>query len=272
MEGELDLDQMAKLACCSTYHFQRMFSYMAGVPLGEYVRRRRMTKAAFDLQSSDEKVLDLSLKYGYDSPTAFNRAFQSVHGVSPTAARQEGTSLKAYHPITFKITIRGDVEMNYRIENKGPMRIVGAKLTVENSQDSAVAFARIPQFWAETAQSGTISKLLELMDTQQPGGVLGVSVGNFETDRFFDYYIAVASTKAPTEEMDVYEIPACTWAIFECKGPMPYAIQDMSKRIMTEWFPNSGYQYANAPDIEVYGPGDQTAQDYTCWIWVPVTK
>ena len=129
MEGELDLKQVAKIACCSVFHVQRMFSYMAGVPLAEYIRRRRMTKAAFDLQNTKEKVLQIALKYGYDSPTAFNRAFQSIHGVTPSTARQEGVVLKAYQPISFKITIRGEVEMKYRIEHHNAFRIVGPKLS-----------------------------------------------------------------------------------------------------------------------------------------------
>lgn len=271
LDNEIDLNHVAKTACCSSFHFQRMFSYMAGVPLSEYIRRRRMTKAAFDLQNSEQKIVDIALKYGYDSPTAFNRAFQSVHGVAPSVARREGINLKAYQPISFKISIRGEVEMNYRIETKDAFRIAGCKLTVPNSPDNAEAFSRIPKFWQESAQKGVIPELCKLMDGQLPG-ILGVCVGDWEKDSFFDYYIAVSSKESLPAGMHEYMVPASTWAIFECKGPMPTAIQKMQERIMTEWFPSSGYQYADAPDIEVYSDGDNTAQDYTCWIWVPVKK
>jgi len=127
LAGEISYDQAARIACCSTYHFQRMFSYIADVPLAEYIRRRRITLAAFDLQSSKEKVIDIALKYGYDSPTSFNRAFQNVHGVSPTEARSKGVPLKAYPRISFKITIKGEAEMNYKIITKDSFKIVGVK-------------------------------------------------------------------------------------------------------------------------------------------------
>ena len=115
LAGTADMEHAARLACCSVYHFGRMFSYIAGVPLSEYLRRRRMTLAAFDLQNGG-RVLDVALRYGYESPTAFNRAFQSVHGVSPSAAQRDGAPLKAYPRISFKITVKGEAEMDYRIK------------------------------------------------------------------------------------------------------------------------------------------------------------
>ncbi len=102
---EVDYNQIAAVACCSTYHFQRMFAYMANVSLSEYIRRRRMTLAAVDLQGADEKIIDVALKYGYTSPTAFNRAFKNIHGVAPSLVKKGGVTLRAYPPISFKITI-----------------------------------------------------------------------------------------------------------------------------------------------------------------------
>jgi AraC family transcriptional regulator len=124
---EINYNKAAKIACCSTYHFQRMFSYIAGVPLSLYIRRRRMTLAALDLQEENAKVIDIALKYGYESPTSFNRAFQSIHGISPSLAKVNGVSLKAYHQISFQISIKGDQQMNYRIEQKEAFRIIGVK-------------------------------------------------------------------------------------------------------------------------------------------------
>lgn len=271
LDGEIDPNRAAKLACCSTFHFQRMFSYMTGIPLGEYIRRRRMTRAAFDLQTTRDKVIDVALRYGYDSPTAFNRAFQSIHGVAPSAARQEGVGLKAYHPISFKITIRGRTEMNYRIEQKDAFRIVGPKMQGNWTPEKQEGFTQVPQFWTEQAQSGIIPTLCMQMD-QEPMGVLGVSVGDWQNAGRFEYYIAVSSSQPAPEGMFAYEVPATTWAIFECKGPTPTAIQSMQQRIMTEWLPNSGYKYADAPDIEQYTPGDQSSEDYVCYIWVPIQK
>ena len=267
LSGDINFDRAAQIACCSVFHFQRMFSYIAGIPLGEYIRRRKMTEAAFDLQHSDIKVIDAALKYGYESPTSFNRAFQSVHGVSPANARSEGVSLKAYPRISFKISIRGDVEMNYRIETRDAIRIVGPKRHYK--MDVEGNFAEVPLFWQETAQAGIVPRLCELMN-REPSGILGVC-GNMDSKEF-DYYIAVASDKPVPEDMSEYVVPACTWAIFESVGAMPKAIQELQTRIVSEWLPVSGYEYADAPDIEVYFEGDQSSPDYRCEAWLPVTK
>ena len=127
LTDEVDMDVVAKIANCSTFHFQRMFSYMAEIPLSEYIRRRKMTKAAVELHNSNVKIIDIALKYGYESPTAFNRAFQNVHGFPPSMAREQGVILKSYSPIRFLLSIKGDEEMNYRIEKKEAFKIIGAK-------------------------------------------------------------------------------------------------------------------------------------------------
>ena len=128
---EIDYEQLGRIACCSSYHFQRMFTYMAGVPLSEYIRRRKMSLAAVDLQGGNMKIIDVAGKYGYSSPTAFNRAFQTVHGIAPSAVKSEGVSVKSFPPILFKITVKGVEEMNYRIETKDAFRIVGASVPLD---------------------------------------------------------------------------------------------------------------------------------------------
>lgn len=268
LTGEIELDQAAQIACCSSFHFQRMFSYIAEIPLSEYIRRRKMTRAAFDLQSGEEKVIDIALKYGYDSPTAFNRAFQSVHGVAPSAARKQGVVLKAYPPICFQISIKGDEEMKYRIVKKEAFKIVGVKEHYEVSIDEN--FAQIPLFWQKAAQSGVIPELCKLMRGGEPAGILGVSTCMNGKD--FDYYIAVTTDLEPTDGLESYPVPECTWAVFECIGAMPTAIQNLQKRIISEWLPTSGYEYADAPDIEAYEDGDQTAEEYRCEVWLPIVK
>lgn len=111
LEGEIEIDQMARLAHCSGFHFQRMFSYVMDIPLAEYIRRRRMTRAAHDLQNTTDKILDIALRYGYDSPTSFNRAFQSIHGIAPSAARTNDVVLKTYPPISFKLIRQSEVSI-----------------------------------------------------------------------------------------------------------------------------------------------------------------
>lgn len=267
IEDEIDLNRMAQIACCSPFHFQRMFSYLAEVPLGEYIRRRKMTRAAADLQAGNERIIDIALKYGYDSPTAFNRAFQSVHGIPPSEVRKSGVVLKAYLPITFKMTIKGGYDMNYRIEKRDAFRIVGVKEHFKLNPEEN--FVLIPAFWTKTVQSGKLSQILGLLD-QEPKSILGVC--SCMNGKDFDYYIAAISNIAVPEGMEEFIIPECTWAIFTCIGPMPTAIQKLQQRIVSEWLPTSGYEYANAPDIELYFEGNQQAEDYHCEVWLPVTK
>lgn len=260
----INLEEAAKIACCSTYHFQRMFSYIADIPLSEYIRRRRMSLAAVDLQSSDEKVMDISLKYGYDSPTAFNRAFKRVHNISPSKAREEGTVLKAFPPISFKITIKGDSEMNYRIEKKDAFRIVGVSQPLETEIEKN--FEIVPKMWGAAVVNGTIPRLAAMIDGMSMG-LLGVSSCN-ESDNW-RYYIAVASSKPIDNDLEEYIVPNSTWAIFSGEGNNK-SIQELEKRIVTEWLPTSGYEYGNAPDIEVYLNADPEHAKYE--VWIPVVK
>lgn len=265
LDGEIKYEKAANIACCTTYHFQRMFSYIAGTPLSEYIRNRRLTKAALDLQNG-EKVIDVAIRYGYESPTAFNRAFQKIHNVSPSVAQKEGTFLKAYPPISFKITIKGVEEMEYRIVKKEEMRIVGAKALLEKNVEEN--FNTVPMLWQEVAQSGKIMEIASLMGPDSKG-VLGVSACMDYLDKW-EYYIAVETDKETPKGLEEYTIPACTWAVFPGEGQMPTAIQDIEKRAITEWLPTSGYEYADAPDIELYL--NQDPMDSKFEVWIPIRK
>ena len=263
LTDEIDYKQLGRIACYSSYHFQRMFAYMAGVPLSEYIRRRRMSLAAVDLQAKDMKIIDVAGKYGYSSPTAFNRAFQSVHGIAPSAVKSEGIPVKSFPPVTFKITVKGVEEMNYRIETKEAFRIVGVSVPLYKEIEKN--FTIIPPKWQEITENGTLQKLIGMMDTP-PMGVLGVSTCNDAEE--WKYYIAV-STSQMQEGLEEYMVPAATWAIFSGQGTNQ-SIQELEQRIVTEWLPTSGYEYGSAPDVEVYlNPDPQNAQ-YE--VWIPVTK
>ena len=263
LTDEIDYEQLGRIACCSSWHFQRMFSYMAGIPLSEYIRRRKMSLAAVDLQGRDSKIIDVAGKYGYSSPTAFNRAFQSVHGMAPSALKKEGVSVKSFPPITFKITVKGVEEMNYRIETKEPFRIVGVSVPLE--KDIEKNFAVIPAKWGEIAADGTLQRLTGMMDTQ-PYGVLGISTCN-DTEPW-RYYIAVSSSRA-ADGLEEYTVPGATWAVFPGTGTNQ-SIQELERRIVTEWLPTSGYEYGNAPDVEVYLNPDPENAQYE--VWIPVVK
>lgn len=261
---KLELDEAARIACCSTYHFQRMFAYMAGVPLSEYVRRRRMTLAAADLQSGGAKVIDAALKYGYESPTAFNRAFKSIHGIAPSEAKESGTTLKAFPPVSFRITIKGDSEMNYRIEKKEAFRIVGISCPLERELEKN--FETVPALWGKAAAEGVIEKLASMMNTDIKG-ILGVSACG--DNQNWKYYISVASTADVDGDLEEYTVPEADWAVFEGRGTN-LSIQELEKRIVTEWLPGSGYEYGSAPDIEVYLNPDPQNAVYE--VWIPVIK
>ncbi len=261
---EIDYEELGRAACCSSYQFQRMFGYIAGLPLSEYVRRRKMSRAAEDLQNG-EKVLDVALRYGYSSPTAFSRAFQSVHGLNPSQVKQETAVVKSYLPLTFKLTIKGASEMNYRIEKKEEFRVVGLSCPMNNELEEN--FKNIPLFWDKVVEDGSLEQLERLADASSPKGLLGVCSCIGEESNW-KYYIAVASAQS-VEGMEEYEVPAATWAIFSgsCgEEQLSKAIQDLGQRVITEWLPSSGYSYGTGPDLEVY------LNDTDFEIWIPVVK
>ena len=255
-----DLREAARIACCSPYHFQRMFTLLSGAPLSEYIRRRRMSRAAADLQSG-ERIVDVALKYGYSSPTAFNRAFQAVHGLPPSSAKAPGAVLKSHPPLRFAITVQGVEEMEYRIEKKDAFRIVGVSAPLQ--KDIEENFKCVPGLWGRAAADGTIPRLAALMDGE-PRGLLGVCDG-VDSSR---YYIAVASSAPAEGGLEEYAVPAFTWAVFPGTGDDASAIQALERRVVAEWLPTSGYEYAEGPDVEVYlDPGCTQFE-----VWIPVVK
>ncbi|MBO0457888.1 AraC family transcriptional regulator [Enterococcus hulanensis] len=263
LAGAIDLDKAAQLAQCSIYHYQRMFSYIAGVTLGEYIRRRRMSLAGVDLQRG-EKVIDVAAKYEYDSPTSFNRVFKGVHGITPKEAKQAGAKLTSYPMLTFKLTVRGVHAMEYQLIDKEAFHVTGIGLKIE--QNMEVAQKRIPEFWNEVAASGELQKLLPIMDQNNPG-VLGVSLMTSEIQDKWEYVIGVVSEEK-AEGFEQYEIPAAKWAIFSGTGPMPGAIQELQTQVFQEWLPTSGFEYDELPDIELYL--DANPENAQFQVWLPV--
>lgn len=264
LTGDIEYEKLGQIACCSAYHFQRMFSYIAGMPLSEYIRKRRMSLAAVDLQGGNAKIIDVAAKYGYTSPTAFNRAFQSVHGISPSSVKNDGVEVKSFPPITFKITVKGVDELNYRIENKGAFRIVGKSYPL--SREIEQNFLQVPQMWQDAVLDGTIEKIISLMNNA-PQGVLGVSACSDAEE--WRYYIAVSSTADIDSSLEAYIIPAGLWAVFPGAGTGK-SIQELERRIVTEWLPTSGYEFTEGPDIEVYFNPNPENTAYE--VWIPVQK
>ncbi|MBD8497921.1 AraC family transcriptional regulator [Paenibacillus arenosi] len=265
----IDYDQVAKIACCSTYHFQRMFSFITDVPLSEYIRRRRLTLAAFELQKGSVKVIDVALKYGYESPEAFSRAFKKMHGIMPVSARDKGVSLKAYPRLSFHISIKGDVEMDYRIEDKQSFDMFGMSTTIHAEGDHP--FIEIPAFWSRCISDGTVDRIRSaagLGDNGQIHAVLYNHQGNV-----FSYMIGYFMPQSGlTGEFEQLTIPQQTYAIFPT-GLYPDGhsnIQELWKRIWAEWFPTCNYEPLNGPELEMtYSRGNNM---YEMEVWIPVTK
>lgn len=275
LDGVIESKEISRITLYSAYQFQKIFTAMSGIPLSEYIRNRRLDRAAFDFQNTDKTVGDIALKYGYDSPTAFNRAFQRLHGIAPSRVRTEkGLQLKAYPPMQFQICIKGATAMKYRIVEQKAFRLVGYKLPTMRMKNFE-QFKEIPKFWDEHFANGNFAKLMsinlsEKHDNGRVDGVLGICVVPDIDSDALDYYIATAYDGKAPEDMEEVIVPDCTYAVFECRGKIPFSVQDMTRRLYGEWLPNSGYEWANAPDIERYFDGDPASEDYVCELWLPV--
>jgi AraC family transcriptional regulator len=212
LANNISYDQIAQKACCSTYHFQRMFPFITGISLSEYIRRRRLTLAAFELQTTDIKVIDVAMKYGYDSPEAFARAFKNLHGTIPISARDNGVSLKAYPRMTFHISIKGDVEMNYRIEQRGPFEMFGVYGLINS--DLKTAFTEVPQFRKKCDDDGSVGLMNELLgrfgDTNLHAALYDHTKDSF---KYMVCYNLPNGLEIP-EGFTKLSVPAATWVIF----------------------------------------------------------
>jgi len=260
---EISYAEAAKKACCPAQHFQRMFAFVTDIPLSEYIRRRRLTLAAFELQHSPSKIVDIALKFGYESPEAFARAFQQLHGTTPTQARSIGTTLKAYPRITFQFILKGAAEMNYRMEKARAFRVAGEAVKVDTER----AFEQIPLRWSEAAEDGLFGRLFEIGRFDAPiRGLLGVlAEGKWGQAETFDYHFAIASDAPLPEGMAELVFPEALWAVFSVQGS-PDGLQEAWKRLYTEWLPSSSYELANLPAVEAYLPPEEECNE----LWIPV--
>ncbi|MFS0600081.1 AraC family transcriptional regulator [Peribacillus frigoritolerans] len=272
LTNEIDFKEVARLAYCSEYHFKRMFSFLAGISLSEYIRRRRLTLAAFELKNSNIKVIDIAIKYGYRSPDSFARAFQHLHGITPSEARSNGHSLKAYPPMSFQLSIKGGSEMNYRIEEKEAFHIIGIKKRVPiifNGVNPEIA-----SMW-KSLDEKTINELKNLSNVE-PLGLLSASAnfseGRLEEKGELDHYIGAATTRECPDNLTQLNVDASTWAVFEAVGPFPETLQNVWGRIYSEWFPSSNYEQREGPEILWNENKDITSPTFRSEIWIPVIK
>lgn len=268
---EIDWELAAREAACSSFYFQRIFSILCGMTLGDYIRNRRLSLAGSELQASDQKVIDIALKYGYESPESFARAFVRFHGITPSQAKKDGAKLRSFSRLSVKITLSGGTIMNYKIVEREAFSILekGENHTMKNGENEK----SIPAFWSRCYSDGTVDILKEnALDKER---LLGVCYGDpMAQEESFRYAIAVeAAADSPIPAgFEKRIIPAGTWVIFSGQGAIPKAISQLWDRILTEFFPTSAYRPSCALDMEVYVDGDTDSDVYPFEIRIPVVK
>lgn len=270
----IDYEEVAKRAYSSSFHFQRVFSILCGFTLGEYIRCRRLSLAGSELLSSDDKIIDIALKYGYDTPESFSRAFTRFHGIAPSQAKNNSAVLKSFSRLSVKLILNGGNTMDYRIETKKAFKLVMRKKKISCNQE--LTTAEISEFWQQCSMDGTIPALCKYIPEDNIFGncIVGASFGKDATDEEFPYAIGAMYNGAPVEEKDliVKEIPAHTYVVFPCVGKMPETFQKLYHQIYSEFFPASEYQPCGGTDFEAYPSADVSSSDYRCEIWVAVEK
>ncbi|MFJ7951076.1 AraC family transcriptional regulator [Lysinibacillus sp. NPDC096418] len=262
---ELKVEQIAKVAHSSSFHFQRAFSILTGMSVGEYIRGRRLTLAAQEIASNQCKIIDVAYKYGYETPEAFAKAFRKQHGMKPSDVRKEAGMIHSYNKLVIHVQLKGADPMQYKIVEKEGFRVVGVKRTFScvNGEQTK----EITKFWQNIYEDGTNDQLFPL-NTGEIQGVIGVC--DMGENNLMDYWIATNYAGEDTKGFETFTVPAAKWAVFEVKGAMPTAITTMWEKIYQEWLPSNAYELTNGPELEVYSNGDATSPDYYSEIWLPI--
>lgn len=258
----LDHQKIEKIAGCSYSFFQKVFSYMNHISFGEYVRYRKLTLAGYDLKSTSMKVIDLGYKYGYDSPTSFTKAFQQFHGVTPKEARINHSCLRVYPRMTFC----SNQKYTWTIKKKQALRLIGKKVMISTFNQQH--YFKIPEFWNQCQRDGTFSNLISL-DKGSPQGLFGLFIQ--EKNEEIEYAIMVQSDHHDDSYEEVI-IPASTWVIFDCYGPVPQSIQQAWTYIHNEWLIQYPFLHADCPEIEWYSADNAYDQNYLSQIWIPIKE
>lgn len=256
----LEINDIASKAYVSAFHFQRIFSILCGYTVAEYIRNRRLTLAGQKLAVSNERIIDIALEFGYDSPDSFTRAFTRFHGISPSAAKEKGAKLKSFAPLRIKLTLEGGTMLEYKIVSKAAFTVMG-KLRNFSFNNS---YKEIPEFWDEHMKSE---------DSKIICGMYGICYDGNENG--FEYLIA--DNYIPWNEIpDGYitkTIPEGMWAIFPCRGALPQALQEVNTKIWNEWLPNcKEYKLAGNYNIEMYTPICEDENNNYSEIWIPIEK
>jgi AraC family transcriptional regulator len=245
---EVDVGRLATIATTSEHHFRRMFSTLAGMPITEYVRRRRLTLAAADVVGTTTPLLDVAVRHGYGSAEAFARAFRAVHGLGPGQVRRDGGQLVSQARISFHLTIEGRSAMRYRIVDKPSFRLVGRRTRVplvHLGPNSAIT-----EF--ERTLDPAVREQIATLADQEPRGPLSVTDAIDETraeGTELDYWHAAATSAEAPDGLDELEVPAGSWVVLETSGPVPEAIQYLWRDAYVEWFPSNPWRARPGPEL-----------------------
>lgn len=278
LDGDIDKKELARVACCSEFQFYRLFSFIADITLGEYVRRRRLSRAVYDLKNSGMKIIDIAYKYGYESPESFTRAFQKLHGVTPSKARCEGVILKAFPRLTFYISIKGDVPMDYRIETRADFSVYGFEgvFTTEGCSN----LKKIPEFWHESYENGLYDRLIEADNYDSSEELCQIysicDYRNTGSNYTFPYMLCRTETDSSNvDDFQIVTVPASTWAIFRSRDhareEIAEVIQELNRRVYTQWLPSSNYEKLDGYELEKYYH-DKERNVYYSESWIRVSK
>lgn len=269
---EIDYSKIAKEAGCSEYHFSRMFSFLAGQGLSCYIRKRKLSNAAIELQNSSIDLLEIAVKYGYSSVDSFSRAFKEIHNILPSQVRSHPESIKYFPRIRFNLSITGGHEMTVKIIDKDAFRIIGICKHVQLIYTGKNP--EIDSMWASLT-ADQIAKWKSISNIE-PKGIISAST-NFSDDRMrgagkLDHYIGVATTHDAKDYGSILEVNASKWAVFEVVGKFPEALQTTWGRIYSEWFPVVPYETAHGPEILWNEKPDTSDPNFRSEIWIPIRE
>lgn len=285
LTGPVDVADLARVAMTSEYHFRRMFATLAGMPVSEYVRRRRLTAATAELLGG-AGVLETAVRYGYGSAEAFTRAFRQLHGLTPTQARRPGAVLRSQPKLRFHLRVEGSTEMRHRIVEKEAFRIVGfterVPLVHEGPNAAIEEFTRSldPARMAELKglsgqESGGDDPFAVEPTSVEPTGVVSATV-SIDADRadgsMLDYWLGVVTTAEAPDGFAQLDVPAGTWVVFDTEGPFPEVLQRMWADAATEWFPANPYRWSPGPEILRSRPADDDWSRGSGQLWLPVER
>ncbi len=270
LDQPIEAADLARIAVTSEYHFRRLFSALAGIPLSEYIRRRRLTVAGAEVLGGERTLLEIAVRYGYTSGEAFARAFRVMHGVGPGEARRHGATLRCQPRMSFRLIVEGSSSMEYKVVEKDEFRVVGRKARVplvhEGPNPAIAAFIR--EIGQEALQR------IEALSDQEPEGIVSAS-DNLDDSRVegteLDYYHGVVTRAAVPEDMDALTVRAGTWAVFESSGPFPQTLQYLWRDVFTQWFPSNPYRSRPGPEIlraRVSRDGTEASAE----LWIPVER